>query len=374
RLVAKGIDSRDADHPFEFQTSLLRQNKHAVDLESLKFDGTAKSTTEILTKQRAPTVDAYYNTLSVANAAAHAKSGTGKQALQHILPLLDRRPNDVGLILTVVQLYVLTGNSGSAITLLETFLHRLEQSSEGAESEVRFAPGLIAVMVSLYHSAGRRGNVRTEYAKAAHHWRRKGKERPSGVVNLLKAAGSSLLESPEPEHQQLAKEILAELHEADESDRYSAAGLLAASPDSPPPSTPTSTLQPIDRLISTIDTDALESAGIPHPPTTTAQPRKRPAPDTASPTKSKKIRPSRLPKDYDPSKPPDPERWLPLRDRSTYRPKGKKGKAKQNLLSQGSAPTPADSDGSRPGTPAASEVVKGKQVGGVGKGKKKGKR
>lgn len=37
--------------------------------------------------------------------------------------------------------------------------------------------------------------------------------------------------------------------------------------------------------------------------------------------KAKKKRKIRLPKRYDPKVKPDPERWLPKRERSTYRPK-----------------------------------------------------
>lgn len=37
--------------------------------------------------------------------------------------------------------------------------------------------------------------------------------------------------------------------------------------------------------------------------------------------KKLKKRKIRLPKHYDPNVKPDPERWLPRRDRSTYRPK-----------------------------------------------------
>ncbi|KAK0768539.1 Signal recognition particle subunit SRP72 [Friedmanniomyces endolithicus] len=383
RLMAKGLHASEPDHPFRFQTSILHQNKYAVDLRSLKFGGTAESTAEILTKRQSPNLDAYHNNVSVINAAAHAKARTGKEALKHILPLLERRQNDVGLILTIVQLYVLTGNSASAINLLETFFGRLEKLSNAAKAEIRFAPGLVSVMVSLYHNAGRRAPALRILANAAQHWRRrKAAERPSGVVHLLKAAGSALLDSPEPEHQHLATDIFSALHKEDERDRYAAAGFLAASPSSATQTSLTASLQPIDRLLSTLDTDALESAGIAQPTSTAAaSTRKRPASDDqpSKPSKPKRIRTSRLPKDYDPSKTPDPERWLPLRDRSTYRPKGgKKGKvARQALLSQGSAPTAGgDSEGSRPGTPggAGGEVVKGKvPLGKVG-GKRKGKR
>jgi signal recognition particle subunit SRP72 len=48
--------------------------------------------------------------------------------------------------------------------------------------------------------------------------------------------------------------------------------------------------------------------------------------------KKKKKRKPLLPKSYDPSVPLDPERWLPKRERSTFKTKGKgKGKRKQQL-------------------------------------------
>ncbi|EMC98916.1 hypothetical protein BAUCODRAFT_145918 [Baudoinia panamericana UAMH 10762] len=374
RLLSRDAGVLRADKPFTFQTSALGLNKYAIDLQSLKFAGVAESAAAVIAKHPAPTLDAYTNTLAVANAAAHAKAQAGKEALKHILPVLEKRPNDVGLILTIVQLYVTTGNSGSAITLLQSFLDRLEQSSSAADMDVRFAPGLVGTMVSVYGSSGRREPVRVEYAKAAQHWRRKSKERPTGVVHLLKAAGGALLESPEAEHRHLAKEILTALHHLDNNDRYAAAGLLAALPDTASPGQ-LSSLQPVERLIAGVDIDALESAGIAQAPLSAdaaaLNARKRLGEDI-KPKKPKRLRKSRLPKDYDPNKKPDPERWLPLRDRSTYRPKGKKGKAKQNLFSQGAAPA-VDSDGSRPATPGtpAGEVVKGKQPVGSGGAKKK---
>lgn len=45
--------------------------------------------------------------------------------------------------------------------------------------------------------------------------------------------------------------------------------------------------------------------------------------------KKKKKRKPLLPKNYDPSVPPDPERWLPKYERSSYKAKGKR---KQQLL------------------------------------------
>ena len=71
-----------------------------------------------------------------------------------------------------------------------------------------------------------------------------------------------LSESHDPSHQDLARDIFQDLHDKDPSDRYAAAGLLAASPAT----AASSSLQSIDSLISGIDVEALENAGIAQPP------------------------------------------------------------------------------------------------------------
>jgi signal recognition particle subunit SRP72 len=382
RLLDQSLAPSGTDQPFQFQESALRQNKFASDLQSLKYEGTAESTRVALSKATLPSTDAFYTSMGVVNAAAHARNQTGKEALKSILPVLERRPNDVGLVLTVVQLYVLTGNPGAATALLETFLARLEQTA--GHHDARFAPGLVGTLVSLYRNQGRKTPLCGELAKAASYWRRKSKAQSPGLTYLYKAAGSALLDSSEKEHQQLAREIFAHLHDQDPNDRYAAAGLLASSPEQASPEQLAS-LTPTERLLSHIDAEALEDAGVASLPSslssakTSVSTKKRSADDNKG-SQPKKLRKSRIPKDYDPSKTPDPERWLPLRDRSTYRPKGKKGKARQALLSQGAVSTAVESDGgSRPATPRP-DVVKGKAPGGGGGGsggggqkKKKGK-
>lgn len=367
RQLAFDLETLKPDYPFAYQTAILEQNRSATDLQAMKFGGVVQATAKSLSQQDGPTVDSRINGLSAVNAAAHAQNQTGKDGLKHILPLLERRPHDVGLVLTIVQLYVQTGNLNSATTQLEKLVSRLEQSGN---PDVQHAPGIVGTLVSLYTSQGRRDPARAALAKAATHWRTKSQNRPAGVTHLLKAAGTALIESHDASHQSLARDIFQDLHDQDSSDRYSAAGLLAASPATAS-STDLSSLQPIDRLIKDIDAEALENAGIAQPPTAATDltaTRKRPADEQQpKPKKHKKLCKSKMPKDYDPNRKPDPERWLPLRDRSSYKPKGKKGKAKQAMMAQG-----AVSEDSRPTTPAA-EVVKSKSQQQGGGKKKKGK-
>lgn len=323
---------------FEHQASILERNRYAIDLLSQKYSGVAYSTSSIISKSPAPTISPYINSLAVINAAANAHNETGKASLKAILPLLEKRPKDVGLLLVIVQLYILTNNSGPAISLVEAFFKRLEAANTPLDQDVRFAPGLVALLISLYRLSGRKAPRKAELAKAASYWRRKSK--PS--ISLLRAAGTSLLESSNPEDLSIAGEIFSSLRSRDANDRTAIAGFVAAyaTTEFSKVSSDLDKLTPVSRLISGIDAAALENAGIPSLPTPSASvSKKRPAEHSEkkepASAKKRKIRESRKPNDFEEGKKMDPERWLPLKDRSTYRPKGKKGKKKAMDLTQG---------------------------------------
>jgi signal recognition particle subunit SRP72 len=331
--------------------------------------------TERLKSQSSPSAYAELAYAGVLNAAAHSRGEDSKPALKRLLPELERNPHNIGLLLTIVQIYVSMRNPSSAISLLESFLTRLEQSSSEDQGQVRFSPGLVAIAVALYRSQGRRSRAAKELEQAASYWRKTAN--PPSL--LLQAAGASLLESSSAEDLSSAAEIFTVLHEKRADDRIAAAGYVAAyaSKDSSKVKDEVARLTAVSKLIQGIDVDSLESAGIPQPANALAiaqktASRKRGAPDQAS-NKPKRIRKSRLPKDYDPSKVPDPERWLPLRDRSTYRPKGKKGRRKDADRTQGGIV--ADDVGVKDIAPTARPVVGGGGGGGGNKkNKKKGKR
>ena len=323
-----------SDRLFGYQQNLLLQNAVALDLLASKFTGVVKATTKQLSVHNSATTMASVNGMSVANAAAHAQNQLGKLGLKSILPLLEKRPYDIGLVLTIIHLYILTNNHGSAIAVLETFFRRLNESTVATDHDVRFAPGLVAAMVSLYAIQGRRSHIRTELARAASYWRHKSKS----STNLLHAAGLSLLASSRPEDLSVAQDIFDHLLQKDPEDKFSSAGYVAAyaTTNNSHVQKVVEQLTPIKRLTAGIDVESLESAGVPQPMPAMALNinKKRPA-DSASKRANKRVRKSRLPKDYDTNKTPDPERWLPLRDRSTYRPKGKKSKQKAAALTQG---------------------------------------
>ncbi|KAL4872904.1 hypothetical protein BDV12DRAFT_112864 [Aspergillus spectabilis] len=365
-------DSTDNDKLFDYQYNVITGNLHAVDLLVHKYDGIIRSTSKALSRAPYPSTEASTNLLSVYNVAAHAKGEAGAPALKAILSAVERRPKDIGLVLTAVQLYVNLGNTTSAITTLEKLLQFLEESISEGDKETRFNPGLLSVLIALYKREGRKTQIRAELGKAAAFW----KEQTSQPTSLLRAAGASLLHSSLASDSTQAAELFKSLYEKTPDDLFAVAGYVAshAAIDYSQVQAQAKYLPSVEDLISDVDVASLEAAGVSPSSSTTAAAaaiagaRKRPAADKERTVK--RVRNSRLPKDYDASKTADPERWLPLRDRSTYRPRGRKGKQRAAERTQGGVVT----EKSEETTPSGVQQQKPQGGGANSKKKKKGKR
>ncbi|KAJ4986118.1 signal recognition particle subunit SRP72 [Stagonosporopsis vannaccii] len=326
---------------FSFQANILQQDEYVISLLSQKTAGVASSTEKVIKASPSPSLSPAVNMAGVINAAAHARNAeTEKAALKEIVPLLEKRPNDVGLILTIAHLYILTNNYAAATHLLESFFKRLEQSSSASDLDVRFAPGLIASLVSLYTQQGRPGAAKSELAKAAEYWRTPHKSKTEAPSkSLMVAAGTALLDTHNSENAKAAGAIFQSLYEQDDEDRAAIAGLIAAQSIYDPSSIPADLLAYLpeaNRLVADVDAAALETAGVPTITNLVSDARKRSiAPTKVVAPRSKRLRKVRIPKDFDPNKKVDAERWLPMRDRTYYRPKGRKGKKRAEGLTQG---------------------------------------
>lgn len=325
------------DKPFKFQERTLNANSRAIDLKALKFDGVARSTAKLLKSPPSTSSLADLTSAGVLHAAACARGEEGKPALKNLLPELEKGSFNLGLLLTIIQIYLSIHNPTLATNVLESFFTRLEQSTFERKDEIRFSPGLIAVAVALYKYQGRVSQATRELQRAASYWRRT----PDPPAVLLRSAGAAILESSNPDDMTSAAEIFTKLHENGPEDRMASAGYVAsfACTDVSKVRTEVQQLPSVSQLTEGMDVDGLENAGIPQSSDALAIARKTVSRKRGAPgqglNKPKRIRKSRLPNDYDPSKTPDPERWLPLRDRSTYRPKGKKGKKKDADRTQG---------------------------------------
>ncbi|KAI0515342.1 hypothetical protein F5B22DRAFT_184465 [Xylaria bambusicola] len=325
------------DKLFEYQQSVLRRNRYTLGLRMQKFQGIESSTNNQILAASSPSALLDVAPLGVISAAARTEMASSKAAIHKILPALEKRPNDVGLLLTIIQLYIQTRNPGPALTLLEAFLKRLEVITTTDYTDVRFSPGLVAVAVALYRLQGRQNSVRAELARASAHWRSKPE---CASTSLLREAGVELLHSLNPEDITAAGATFEKLVTQLGQDITAAAGLVAsfATRDFAKVEPYLSKLTPVERLTAGTDVQALIQAGVCQAAAPTPASRKRGATsaDEAEKEKlTKRRRKQKLPKDYVEGKQPDPERWLPLRDRSTYRPKGKKGKKRAQEVTQG---------------------------------------
>ena len=360
-----------SDKLFSYQSIPYCSNAKTVDLKVLKYDGLAKKKSST-TSNNSTSIAPEDLIASVFSTAAKARNEVNKAAIRNVLPELERRPNDIGLIITLVQMYVLTGNTTAATELMQSLFKRLEASSTANEQDVRYTPALVSILVSLYRSQGRRLQIKQELAKAASYWRHKSK----APTSLLLAAGSCLLESGEAEDTKAAAQVFEKLREQNKDDKSARAGFVAshAGDEQDTTSTEAEKLSSVADLTRNIDVDALERAGIPASSNAFAiaqinKNRKRAAPDGGA-SKPKRVRKSRLPKDYDPSKTPDPERWLPAKDRSSYRPPKGKRKAKKggDDRTQGGAVNESLNIDAKP---VGGQVVGAAGGGGGGAGKKK---
>ena len=286
--------------------------------------------------------------LGVAKATAQMKSQPSVEPTEALASASRQGPNDLGAILTLVQLYLTNGNTNAAAAALESFSSKLDGSSEASDVAIRNNPALIATLVAVYSKQNRSSKARDTITDSASYWQSKSAETQT---SLLKAAGAALTESSNPVDLEKANKIFSSVHAQDGSDIAAIAGLVASSKNGSDHADMADRLPSIERLAKDVDVSALEADGVaklkPRIQPATAG-SKRAADTPAVPSKAKRVRKSRLPKDYDPEKKPDPERWLPMKDRSYWRPKGKRKKAAGHAATQGGMA----SEDNRPGTPS----------------------
>ncbi|KAI5800011.1 hypothetical protein EDC01DRAFT_613135 [Geopyxis carbonaria] len=342
-----------ASRPFDFQSHLLLLNEPIIDLGIGKTCAAEKKATAYHNSY------ATDNNINVVNAAAKTANMSGKDVTKKIEQMFLSNQKDIGLALTSIQLRMGAGNITGSIEILEKLFENLEP-------QMRYQPGLVGLMVALLDHQGRKKYMREILYKASEWWKNLSSPNPY----ILRAAGKSMLESDSLSDLASAGELFSSLLHLNPSDQVSAAGLVASFATSDPSaiSNHVENLTPVTTLISGIDVAALEAAGV-------AQPSKKRGADipiiSARPKKVR--RKPKLPKNFDPLKKVDPERWLPMRDRSYYKPKGRKDKKKAAAITQG-GPVEESMELAGGGRVDVVKVEQGKKTGGGGGGANKKKK
>lgn len=319
---------------FSFQARVLRRNIPLIDFHACKTAGIKSRQRRALQSAAWPSCDPYVIASSILGAMAVTRHALGTSLLGPLLALLQKQSNDTGLVLAIMHLHLRRKDLYAALRVLESFFSRLDGLGTEQSLRVRFSPGLVALAVSLRKCLKRPSAAKRELVQAARFWY----GRPGGIAtSLLTEAGVELVSSPSKNDLDLAAATFTRLHQETQTSPMTRAGVVAATAvhNLPASKEYAADMPSVESLIKSVDVDGLIQLGVSFPAASSVH-NKRPFDDDSAGERTLKKRSRRrLPKNVINGQEPDPERWLPLRDRSYYRPKGKKGRKKFTDATQG---------------------------------------
>ncbi|QUC19501.1 uncharacterized protein UV8b_03742 [Ustilaginoidea virens] len=319
---------------FDFQLRILERNSSIADVEAHKINGVRSRTQRAIKQAQLPSSDSEINSISLIGTAAETQGMQNKSLLEFMAALLKKQPYDTALVLTIIQYHLEHKNPTAALHTLESFFSLLERPNKENLHFVRFSPGLVALAVFLKNRKGKHTSAKTELANAAKFWC----NHPAGpAASLLKEAGTELVSSFSEDELECAGAAFARLYDDNPTSAIPAAGLVAslAASDASAVAKHIKQFPSIESLVNGIDVENLVDIGVAAPTGSSSSKKRVPQDDVTGDNAAKKRKRRRLPKNVVEDKTPDPERWLPLRDRSTYRLKGKKGRRKAAESTQG---------------------------------------
>ncbi|XP_004085026.1 signal recognition particle subunit SRP72 [Oryzias latipes] len=256
--------------------------------------------------------------IQAAQLCREKQHGRAIELLQHFL---DQNPESASAIkLTMAQLYLVQGHVTKACDVLRSI------------EEYQHKAGMVSALVTMYSHEEDIDGAIDVFKQAIEYYQA---EQPGSAAHLAlvrEAANFKLKYGRKKE----AVSDLEQLWKQNTKDVYTLAQLISAYSlvDTDKAKAFSKHLPSADAMSFNVDVDELENS---HGATYV---RKKAAkvvgenlptePGQAEVKKKKKKKRGKLPKNYDPKATPDPERWLPMRERSYYRGR-KKGKKKEQV-------------------------------------------
>jgi len=228
---------------------------------------------------------------------------------------------EVSLVLT--QLLIKNGDISDSCHVLRSL------------GENTYKPGVISTLIALYLHLDDKASA-TSLLTEAVKWYEKNMAESPQLYALYRENARFLMETNQPE---AAVKLLERLRKNNPQNPKIVSLLISAySQFNPQKANEISKdLPPIESIINEIDVEQLEtsnwSLGAKYVKKTTKTETPNTNPNVKIEKKKKKKKKIRLPKNYDPKVEPDPERWLPRYERSTY--KKKKDKRGQQSVGKG---------------------------------------
>lgn len=288
--------------------------------------------------------------------------------IKHLQKAITQNKSNVALTFTLAYLHSLEKDYSLAASVIFEYIANTEAKSPNEA----YAPGVLSALVSLYTLSGKRGVSFIEAFEAAiSHWSKHPGVLETTAFQSLFADAAIALSGTGKES--LVKEKLEEAYNKDPSNVVIAAGLLGLGDAeiTDKYSSQASKLLSISEATAGINVDSLSLAGL----EPLLKKRSAPEADKQSSEIKRKHKKPRLPKNYDAEKQPDPQRWIPLRDRSNYKPPKTQGKKKVLASTQGGQADESLSVSSGSGQPSATVATSKPKTKNVKKTKKgKGRR
>uniref|UniRef100_A0A8C3WK43 Signal recognition particle subunit SRP72 n=1 Tax=Catagonus wagneri TaxID=51154 RepID=A0A8C3WK43_9CETA len=243
------------------------------------------------------------------------------EAVELLREFSDQHPENAAEIkLTMAQLKISQGNISKACLILRSI------------EELKHKPGMVSALVTMYSHEEDIDSAIEVFTQAIQWYHSRQPKSPAHLSLIREAANFKLKYGRKKE----AISDLEQLWKQNPKDIHTLAQLISAySLVDPEKAKALSTHLPSsDSMSLKADVEALEnSAGATYvrkkggKVAGDSQPKEHGQGDLKKKKKKKK---GKLPKNYDPKVTPDPERWLPMRERSYYRGR-KKGKKKDQI-------------------------------------------
>uniref|UniRef100_A0A1A8R6T8 Signal recognition particle subunit SRP72 n=2 Tax=Nothobranchius pienaari TaxID=704102 RepID=A0A1A8R6T8_9TELE len=243
------------------------------------------------------------------------------RAIELLQEFSDQNPESASCIkLTMAQLYLVQGHVTKACDVLRSI------------EEFRHKAGMVSALVALYSHEEDIDGAIDVFKQAIEHFQ---SEQPGSAAHLAlvrEAANFKLKHGRKKE----AISDLEQLWKQNTKDVHTLAQLISAYSlvDTNKAKSLSKHLPSAETMSFNVDVDELENS---HGATFVRKKAGKVVgeslpkePGQVELKKKKKKKKGKLPKNYDPNVTPDPERWLPMRERSYYRGK-KKGKKKEQI-------------------------------------------
>ncbi|XP_037577342.1 signal recognition particle subunit SRP72 [Dermacentor silvarum] len=258
-------------------------------------------------------------------ATMHCKDKQLEKVVQLLKEYAERHPSrSLSMSLTLAQLLLSQGHLSDCCDILKSL------------GTTTYKLGIISALVTLYKNLEDKEATAAVFADAI-SWYKKNKPRSAELNLLTRESAKFYLANGQVQE---AASVLEELRKVEPQDPKVLAQLISAYSVFDPKKAKmvSADLPPAEEITRQVDVDALETMSW----TMGARYVKKVVKSEASPItrgqdivkKKKKKKKGKLPKNYDPNVDPDPERWLPRRERSTFK-KRKDRRAVSSAIGKG---------------------------------------